>query len=335
MAPFISPTRNIGKEFSVFRALVSRHLKVFFKNKLTLLFSLMVPVITLIIYMIFLRSLEMSMVDEVLKQYESLPGYAAIVSASTGLVDTWMFGGLLGVSCISVSLNSCYIIIRDRESGVNRDFISSPISRKTIIFSYLCVNVLITFIINLVMLAICLILLGAMGNFHLSFVNILGILFILIVSIISASLLTILLTSFIKTEGIFNSIIAIFSAALGFLIGAYMPMKMLPMATSYICLFFPGTYSVSLLRTFFMNDQINYIYTAMINGGMSEAQALETITTISKDFSYNVNFFGIEMNFGFMLLALGVFIIIGIALDLLFAQKTTKVFDKAIKRKKK
>lgn len=326
---------SIKKEFGVFWALVLRHLKVFFKNKLTLLFALMVPGITLIIYMVFLRSLELGMVKEFLVSYESLPGYNSIIEASTGLVDSWMFGGLLGVSCISVSLNSCYIIIRDRESGVNRDFISSPISRNTIVISYLVVNILITFIINFVMLAICLALLGGLGNFHLTFVNCLGIIFVMLVSIISASLLTIFITTFIKTEGIFNSIIAIFSAALGFLIGAYMPLKMLPTAASYVCLFFPGTYSVSMFRTFFMEDQINHCFDVMLNNGIARSDAEATINLIRKDFSYNVNFFGNEMNFGWMLLALAIFIVISIILDLNFIQGTTKVIDKAFRRKKK
>lgn len=331
----IFPRKGLTKEFRVFFALMSRHMKVFFKNKLTLLFALMVPGITIVIYMVFLRSLEMGMVGEVLKTYESLPGYNAIVSASTGLVDSWMFGGLLGVSCISVSLNSCYIIIRDRESGVNRDFVSSPISRRTVLASYLVVNVIITFIINLVMLVISLILLGVYGNFHLSFVNGLGIGFVMLISIISASFTTVFLTSFIKTEGIFNSIIAIFSAALGFLIGAYMPLKMLPRAASYICLFFPGTYSVSMFREFFMADQINYCLDTMIAQGVSKEEALTTISSIKQDFSSNVNFFGFEMNLGYMILALVVFVIIFIVLDLFFAASTTKVLDKAFKRKKK
>lgn len=326
---------KLKKEFGVFFALLSRHFKVFFKNKLTLLFALMVPSITLVVYMVFLRSLEMSMVEEVLATYSSLPGFEHIKAASSGLVDSWMFGGLLGVSCISVSLNSCYIIIRDRESGVNRDFISSPISTKTVFVSYLVVNVLITFVINFVMLIICMILLGAYGNFHLSFVNALGIIFTMLISIISASTLTIFLTSFIKTEGIFNSIIAIFSAALGFLIGAYMPLKMLPKAASYICLFFPGTYSVSMFRIFFMGDQINNCYQVMLNNGVSVADAETTINAIRKDFSFNVNFFGFEMGFEYMLLVLIVFIIVGLILDLYFSSATTKILDITFKRKKK
>ena len=326
---------NFKKEVSVFWALVARHLKIFFKNKLTLLFALMVPAITVVIYMVFLRSLEMNMVAEFLAKYQGMPGYNSIISASTGLVDSWMFGGLLGVSCISVSLNSCYIIIRDRESGTNRDFISSPISKRTIIASYLAVNILITLLINLVMLFISLILLAAYGNFHLSFVNFLGVLFVMLVSVVSSSLLTIFVTTFIKTEGIFNSIIAIFSAAIGFLIGAYMPLKMLPTAASYICLFFPGTYSVSMFRTFFMEDQITNCFNVMVNSGVSSQEAEATINTIRKDFSYNVNFFGIELNFGWMLLALAVFMLISIILDLNFISGTTKVFDKGLKRKKK
>lgn len=326
---------RIKKELNVFSALLGRHFRIFFKNKLTLLFALMVPSITIVIYMIFLRSLEMNMVGEVLKAYETLPGYEAINAASSGLVDSWMFGGLLGVSCISVSLNSCYIVIRDRESGVNRDFISSPISTKTVFASYLVVNVLITFVINFVILIIVFILLATYGNFHLSFVNALGLIFTLFISIVSAATVTIFFVSFVRTEGVYNSIIAIVSTALGFLIGAYMPMKMLPKAAAYICLFFPGTYSVGMFRTFFMNDQISYCYDVMKSNGISEADALKTIDVIKKDFSMNVNFFGFDMDYSYMLLVLVIFILIGFILALYFSSGTTRIFDKTFKRKQK
>ena len=48
----------------------------------------------------------------------------------------------------------------------------------------------------------------------------------------------------------------ILSAAIGFLIGAYMPVSMFPAAIQYFILFIPGTYSATILRNLFMNGAI-------------------------------------------------------------------------------
>ena len=48
---------------SVFFQLTRRHLLVFFKNKIRLMYTLLVPVIIFAVYIFFLRTLELSTVD--------------------------------------------------------------------------------------------------------------------------------------------------------------------------------------------------------------------------------------------------------------------------------
>ena len=52
------------------------------------------------------------------------------------------------------------------------------------------------------------------------------------------------------------SLVAVFSTAVGFLIGAYMPLGMLPTWVQTVCAFIPGTYSCALLRYSFMATPI-------------------------------------------------------------------------------
>ena len=167
-------------------ALVSRHLKMFFKNKMTFFFSLLVPCITLAIYFLFLRELEVSAVTGVIGGL-NLQDPDPLINASYRLIDSWMLSGILAVSCISVSFNACYIIISDREKGVNREFLAAPVSKSLISFSYFVFNCIVTLIIVSAVLFICLGYLGASGNFRLTFANFGYIYLVIILSVISAA----------------------------------------------------------------------------------------------------------------------------------------------------
>lgn len=328
--------QKIKQGFVALRTLTGRHLKMFFRNKLAFFFSLMVPTIIIIIYAIFLRNIELAAVDDVLATYFTNGIDGGITSRAHALVDAWMLSGIIGVSCISVSFNTCYIIVADRESGANRDFASAPIPRATIITSYFLFNFIVTFIICFVILLFCLIYLGAMGAFYISFANVMGIIGTMIISILSACLLTIFIASFITSSQVFNSMIAIISAAIGFLIGAYLPNSMLPEGAQYVTMFFSGTYSTGMFRNLFLEGQFNNLFDYLnVSGYQSEAQAL--LTDLESSFSMNLNFFDHEVNIYFMCLALVLFTLIYLLLNFLFANKQLErtLLGKFRKRKNK
>ena len=58
--------QNKTNVLSVFGQLTRRHLLVFFKNKIRLFYTLLVPVIIFAVYIFFLRNLELSTVQNTL-----------------------------------------------------------------------------------------------------------------------------------------------------------------------------------------------------------------------------------------------------------------------------
>ena len=338
MTNFGNPFGNkLTGQFRVLRTLTSRHLKMFFKNKMTFFFSLLVPLITLAIYLLFLRDLECRSVDAIIQTYSFTEEQIAELSPKVyGLVDAWMLSGILAISCISVSFNTCYVMISDKETGANKDFASSPISRIVIITSYFLFNFLVTLIICTLVFFICLIYLRIMNSFYFSILDFISIYGVVIISIVSATLFTILITSFISSGSTFNSLIAIFSAAVGFLIGGYMPIQMLPTFVQYMCGFFPGTYSAGILRTLFLRGQIDNVanYLSSINNDLS------IIDTLKTQF-LNVSFFGNNLNSEWMSLALIITTTILLLLNLVSAKytqlrslvgKTPKKHNKKVKK---
>ncbi|MCQ2796281.1 MAG: ABC transporter permease [Bacilli bacterium] len=327
----------------VYLTLVRRHFKVFFKNKISVVFALLVPMITLILYVVFLRQLQVNAIDtninDILRDLGlPTPASEGIKQHAHLLADGWMLSGIVAVSCISVSLNTCTIMIIDRLNGVSKDFVSSPISRRSINASYVIFNILATFLITFCVLLVSYIYLGAVGGFHIPVGDTFLLLPILLLSVISASLITCFVTSFLTNYNTYNSISVIISSGSGFLIGAFMPVSMLPDIAKNIPLFFPGTYSAGLLRTFCLQGYYDNFRNYLQTVELYDTDQINQITNaLNSNLSMNINFFGTEVTPGFMALAIIVFAVFFIILNILFLDRNLrgKLHGKIKIRKKK
>lgn len=319
-------SREIHKEHNrkVYWTLTYRHFKMFFKNKISVVFSLLVPMITLIIYIIFLRQLQVnaidSSLDKLLKDYTLLK---QTYDKAHLLADSWMLSGIVAVSCISVSLNTCNIAIIDKTTGINKDFMSSPISRRSVNVSYILFNFLATSLIIFCVMIVTFIYLGAIGGFQISIGRVFLTIPVMLLSVLSASLITCFLASFISNFNTFNSSMVIISSASGFLIGAYMPVSMLPGAfAKRLTLFFPGTYSASLFRNLFMADYYNNFKKYLLEVQKVKPTDLANIEKqLSETFSINLDFFGKSLSLGYMVLAIFIFIALFILLNIMFLDR--------------
>lgn len=303
-----SEHKKLSNQGYVFYSLTKRHLLVFFKNIPTVIFTLMVPLAIFLVYIIFLRQLETETIkttlDTLIRENQSVLGleshadeYKEVLKKVYGIADCWMVAGVLAVSCITVSLNANYIVVRDKESMVTRDFISSPIHPNIIVASYFTFNVIVTFIVNFIVYLLCLLVLSIYGAYMISLLDFFSILGVLLLSTISASLITFFICSFINSESVMSPIVAIVSAAVGFLIGAYLPNNFGPKYIGYITTFFPGTYSVGLLRNYFLATPLSLLSKKLEGYGISGI-----VDTLSEQFSLNIDFFSHEIKPGFMVL---------------------------------
>ncbi len=320
---------NKANGFQIFSELTRRHLLVFFRNKVRLLYTLLVPVIIFLVYVLFLRSLELSTVQNIVLT-EGLDLDAQTMKYVEALVDSWMLSGIAALSTITVALQTNNVFVEDKQNGVNRDFASSPIPRVALIGSYFLFNFIVTVLVCTVYLGICLVYLACMGEFFLGFINILEIVGILLYTSLAATLMTVFICSFIKTEGTMASLVAVFSTAVGFLIGAYMPLGLMADWLQGICGFIPGTYACSLFRYSFMGAPL------------AQLQALEgTVLTpgfieeLTKSFGYDLNFFGITVEPAFQAVANGAFILIFLGLNLLCGSRLSRVLGTGKNKKKK
>lgn len=323
----------------IFAQLTKRHLLVFFRNKVRIFFTLMVPFIVFAIYVFFLRDLEFSTVNSVLAEIDgsgALSQNKELTSRIAAVVDSWMLSGIIAISTITVSLQTNSTIVADKENGVNRDFASSPISRNLLIASYFVFNIIVTVMICFVFLLVCLIYLACMGEFVLGFTDFLTIFATLVYTSVSSVMLTVFICSFIKRDSTMASVNTIFSTVIGFLIGAYMPFATMPSWVENVCMFFPGTYSCAMLRYSFMSAPITELTNYLSASGIIPNSG-ELVSELMQSFGYNLRFFGHSVGIGVQALVVALSILVFLVANIVSANQIVTVIGvvgKKIKKKK-
>lgn len=311
--------------------LIKRNVKLFLKDKMTVFFSVLAPVIVLLIYILFLGELQVGSIQQILES-EGIGSDIVSIQDVRGIVNNWMIAGVMGVSCITVALNANIMMVRDRAYGNINDVLSSPVKRWVLYASYIISCFIVTLSIALVVLVVSLCYLAGSGGFMISWKDFFAILGITILSTISSSCFTALVCGFIKSTSALAAANGIFATAIGFLIGAYLPFGMLPKAIGWIGCFIPGTYSVGLFKEYFLNGMFTNI-----TSKLPADKVAEFMDKLSGQYSIKLEMFGQEITTGWMVLALLISIALFASLILIFyTNKKTNFFavGKKVNKKK-
>ena len=329
-----------SRNMNVLMMLTKRHLKMIIANHIRMMYTLMVPIVILVVYILFLRDLEISTIqNELGKMFGTVSSNSELLYHVSSIVDCWMMAGLLAISVITISLQVNSLIVEDKEHGINRDFVASPINKNVLITSYFLYNFIITSLLSLAVMVICLITIGAYGEFMFTAGDFFLILGIMLFSVLLSTLITTFVCLFINTEGVLASIIAVFSAGAGFLMGAYMPISMLPKGIQYLCAVFPLTYPCALTRFAFLNGPLERLQTFLTNNSsiLPEGKsASDVVNLIESSFGYRIDFFGASnINPDLSFTVMVGFIIIFLILNIVFASKLARLEKKNVFKSKR
>ena len=181
-------------------------------------------------------------------------GISTMVKIKNGSYMQYIFPGILVMTVLFRSIFSSISIIWDREFGVLKEILVSPVSRKTFVLAKITSGGIVS---------------TAQGLIMLAFVPFLGIK-ITFVSLISITAALFLISSAITAFGIviaskmtsfegFNSIINLIVQPMFFVSGALYPIKKFPYFLKILAYINPVTYSVDILKYlfFYNNKKIN------------------------------------------------------------------------------
>lgn len=292
--------------------LVLRNTKMYFKDMGMFLTSLITPAILLILFMTFLGTVyKDSFVSAIPK------GLEVSDKLINGLVAGQLSSAMLATSCVTVAFCSNLLMVQDRANGTRKDLIVSPIKKTTLGLSYFLASILSTLIVNLTATMICFIYIGCMGWFLSVGEALLAILDVILLTLFGVSLAS-CINYFLNTQGQASAVGTIVSSCYGFVCGAYMPISSYGKGLQNLMAFLPGTYGTSLIRNHMMNGALD---------SLSEQLPSEAIKAMKDSVDVNLYFFDNSVEVWQMYLILLSFIVLFIALYL--------VFVKFIKRREK
>lgn len=266
-------------ELRKMRYLTLRNIKLYFKDKMTFLVSLITPLILLVLFIAFLKS---TYEDSILSIIQGFDLDQSLIDALTG---GWLFSSVLATSCITVAFCSGMMVI-DKINRANIDFMVSPVKKSTLQLSYVLANLFSTFIITFVLLIVGLIYLACVG-FYITFVDILLIVFGIIITSLFGTILANIIWTFTHSQGVVSGVCTLVSALYGFICGAYMPISTMGQGMQYFVSLLPGTYATILFRQGFLNSVLNR---------MRETLPQDMINGIASGFDVKMSFFGHDVS---------------------------------------
>ncbi len=296
-----------------FIGLTKRNMLVYLRDKATVFFSLLSPLIILFLYLMFLKQNYVDSVNSVIKG----AGIEAFITQGQvdGFVNSWLISGILASSCITVPLSSLTLIVTDKETQKDYDLNASPVKKWKLGISYLVAAFLNTFIITFIILTVGIILINT-GSTPLSIDKIVLCYLALILGSLSGSAFMYVIVSFFKKNSAVGAFTGIVCAASGFLIGAYMPISMFADWLQVVANTLPGSHIAGIFRNLLMGNALEDM-NSLINSA-------QFVNSMRDGFSLELNFFGNMIDVDVMWIYSIIALIVLILADIFVFVKTSK-----------
>ncbi len=228
--------------------LMKRNLKLYFRDKVSVFFSLLGVFIIIGVYVMFLGKM---MVDYT----EDLVG-----TNSRYLMISWIMAGVISVTTITTCNGAFGIMVEDIALKRMRDFKVSPIKRWQLVLSYVLSAMVVGLIMSILTLLLSELYIYVDGGKILSFSALMKVLGLILISVFSSSAMIFMIMSFIKSQNAFGTASSIIGTLIGFLTGIYIPLGNLPSGVQTIIKFFPLSHSGVMLRQVMMNEALSLEY---------------------------------------------------------------------------
>ncbi|MEZ3157527.1 ABC transporter permease [Microbacterium sp. BWR-S6Y] len=200
--------------------LTGRNLRLFFRDRAGVFFSLLSALILIALYALFLGNLQ---VDNLTERFPN---------AETGdihwFVNAWVFAGITMITTLTTALAALAVFVDDRASGRFGDFLVSPIRRVELILGYLLSSFLISLSMTVIIVVVGQVYLLTQGDPMMTASEVGETLGYVALSSLAFAALSSFVVTFLRSSGAFAALSTVVGTVIGFLAGAYIPVGTLP-----------------------------------------------------------------------------------------------------------
>lgn len=211
-----------------------RNIKIYFRDKSAVFFSLLSVFIIVGLYALFLGDVMTT-------------GLGSLSNAQL-LTDTWIMAGLLSVTSFTTTMGAFGTMVEDRVKKVFKDFAASPMKRSSMVGGY----IISSFVIGILMCLVAFVLLDGYllinDGVILGVTATLQVLGLIVLTTLANTSLIFFITSLFHSQNAFTTASIIIGTLIGFITGIYLPIGNFPEGVQMIIKLFPISYSASLFR---------------------------------------------------------------------------------------
>ncbi|MBU7556109.1 ABC transporter permease [Weissella paramesenteroides] len=219
-----------------------RNLLLYFRNKSGVFFSLLAAIISFILYIAFLK-------DTIAGNWGRIPGH-------TAFLDLWLIGGTLGITAITTTLSALSQKVEDHEKDTENDFILTGTSRFKLTFGYVLSAAVISYIMQIVVFVVMYVYFHFVDDLSIALSKIVMLIGLMVLGSVVNALVSAVIMIFVHNRNTLNAIASLVGTVSGFLVGAYIPIGILPEFAQFLVKLTPGSYVASLYRQTLLNDDM-------------------------------------------------------------------------------
>ncbi len=221
------------------RVFMIRNLKLFFRDKSAVFFSLLAIFIIIALYTVFLGDVWLT---------EDMKG----IQSPDVLMNSWLVSGLLAVASVTTTMGAFGVMIDDKVKKIYKDFNASPIKRSAIAGGYIGSAFFIGVIMSLITVIVAQIYMVCNGGDLLSISSGSKVFLLVLFTTMANTSLVCFIVSFFNTHSAFTTATTIIGTLIGFLTGIYLPIGALPEVVQTFIKVFPVSHAASLFRRVLM-----------------------------------------------------------------------------------
>lgn len=305
---------NIKQDIKQIAAFTARNIKLFFKDKGTLIGALIAPLIIMMLYALFLHRVFLQSFDGILQ------GVTLAPKTMNGLVASYEVSSVLAVCCVTVAFVANMIMVADKVNGANADILVTPAKGHVLVLGYYFATAIVTLAICYIAMIAGFCYIAGMG-WAMTAGEAFAVILDVFIAVLFGTALSSIVCYFLKSQGAISAVSTIVSSVYGFICGAYYPISQFSKGMANVIMCLPGTYCTGLFRSHFMSG-----YASLMTADGAPKPAVDGLLS---GFDVKMEFFGSAVPTWAMYLvvvcAVAVLIAAFVIINLISKKRSTKV----------
>ena len=235
--------------------LIGRHLRVFWRDRLTVFFTLLGPLALFVLFGLFLRKQTAQLIQR------GVPG--STLSDAYGMCDAWVFASVVALSCFTGSLGMLMAFVDDRTTGRFSDYLVAPVKRAELAVSYVVSTLIVSFVISEIFMVFSQIWALCFGNVVMSWTEILQCSAAIFLACFIFSAMNTYIVTFLGSQGAMGGYSITMGASMGFLAYCFVTPPGLATWVNNVLAVLPFAQTASLIRRPLMKPALDQLISTL------------------------------------------------------------------------